>query len=498
MRKTLIVLVSASLCWGADPPFAITPEVQAALDRISPDSLKGNLSFIASDLLEGRDTPSRGLEIAGEYIAAQFRKAGLEPGGGADYFQNAKLMMQAPNPDGFVLTFSSGEQKVSIPSNQAGIHVSAELDLKDAPVYKLDLANAEGIGGLTAEELNGKVVLTELTRAAMQNGRAAMTKLRSAKPALVVMLERKAGESLAHVGPQLFDPEGRESGNTPRLSIGGDDASHFYDALKPGLSADAKADVHVAAPKDQPVQLRNVVGILRGSDPALRDTCVVLSAHYDHIGQKPPGEGDRIYNGANDDGSGTVSVIEIANALASLKERPKRSIVFVTFFGEEKGGFGSRYYARHPPIALQGTIADINLEQVGRTDSDDGPKIANASLTGFDYSNVPEVAKAAGDLTGIKVYKDEHKSDQYFAQSDNVFLAESGVPAHSLTVAFVYPDYHGVGDEWTKIDYANMAKVDRMVATAILMLADNTVTPQWNANNPKAQRYLKAWKQMHP
>ena len=130
-----------------------------------------------------------------------------------------------------------------------------------------------------------------------------------------------------------------------------------------------------AAPKQTPAQLRNVVGILRGSDASLKETCVLVTAHYDHVGVNPNAEGDRIYNGANDDGSGTVSVVELAGALSKLKQRPKRSIIFVTFFGEEEGLFGSRYYAHHPVFPIAQTVADVNLEQIGRTDDSEGPHV---------------------------------------------------------------------------------------------------------------------------
>jgi Zn-dependent M28 family amino/carboxypeptidase len=248
---------------------------------------------------------------------------------------------------------------------------------------------------------------------------------------------------------------------------------------------------------EKPVRLRNVIGLLRGSDPALKDSYVLVTAHYDHLGMRPGTGGDNIFNGANDDGSGTVSVIELASALSSLKPRPKRSIVFMTFFGEEKGLLGSRYYGRHPAFPIEKTIADVNLEQVGRTDSSEGPQIANASLTGFDYSDVGMTLKSAGELTGITVYKHEQNSDAFFARSDNQALADQGVPAHTLCTAFVYPDYHGVGDHWEKIDYANMEKVDRMVALAVIMLADNPEAPRWNEANPKAARYVKAWNEHH-
>ena len=123
--------------------------------------------------------------------------------------------------------------------------------------------------------------------------------------------------------------------------------------------------------------------------PALRETYVILTAHYDHLGIGPDnGSGDRIFNGANDDGSGTASVIEIASALSTLKPRPRRSLVFVAFYGEEHGLVGSRYYVEHPVVPLEKTVADINLEQVGRTDDSDGPRVSAATVTGYDYSDV--------------------------------------------------------------------------------------------------------------
>lgn len=169
----------------------------------------------------------------------------------------------------------------------------------------------------------------------------------------------------------------------------------------------------------------------------------------------------------------------------------------MTFFGEEKGLLGSRYYGRNPVYPLDKTVANINVEQVGRTDSSEGPQLSNASLTGFDYSDVGAILEAAGKLTGINVYKHEQNSDAFFSRSDNQALADRGVPAHTLCTAFVYPDYHGAGDHWDKIDYANMEKVNRMVALALVMIANNSEAPRWNESNPKAARYVKAWNGLH-
>jgi Zn-dependent M28 family amino/carboxypeptidase len=255
----------------------------------------------------------------------------------------------------------------------------------------------------------------------------------------------------------------------------------------------------VPAPVDEKVTVKNVIGILPGSDPNLKSTCVLVTAHYDHIGtsetavgmtEGQPSATDHIYNGANDDGSGTVSVVEIARALSAL--HPKRSIIFMTFFGEERGLLGSTYYGRHPVFPVAKTVADINLEQVGRTDSSEGPEVANASITGYDYSDVTKYLEAAGRRTGIRIYKDDNASDQFFVRSDNAALAEQGVPAHTLTTAFEYPDYHGLGDEWQKIDYDNMAKVDRTVALAVLNIANALKAPAWDASNPKTAQFREA------
>jgi Zn-dependent M28 family amino/carboxypeptidase len=257
----------------------------------------------------------------------------------------------------------------------------------------------------------------------------------------------------------------------------------------------ATLSINVDAAGESPVKLRNVVGMLRGSDKTLRDTYVLVTAHYDHLGVNPnlPGP-DKIYNGANDDGSGTVSVIEIAAALSKLKRGPKRSIVFMTVFGEEKGGLGSRYYGRHPIFPIEKTVADVNLEQIGRTDDSEGPQVGTCAMTGFDFSDVGQIFQAAGELVGIKVFKHPTKSDTYFGRSDNQALADLGVPAHTLSVAYDFPDYHKVGDHWDKVDYDNMAKVDRMVALGLVMIANNPIEPKWDEANPKAARYLKAWR----
>jgi Peptidase family M28 len=336
---------------------AVNAAWAAALERVSAESLRGHLSFVASDALEGRNTPSRGLDVAAEYIAAQFRRAGLEPAGEAGgYFQTTTW-----------------------------------------------------------------------------------------------------GEAVASAGSRRRQPTAEEAAQ----------------------------------------KVRNVAGLLRGSDAALKDTYVIVSAHYDHVGVRPDAGGeDKIFNGANDDGSGTVSVVELASALASLKQRPKRSILFVAFFGEEKGLVGSRYYGRRPLVPLEKTIAQLNLEHLGRTDDTEGPQVGTVTMTGFDYTDLGATLERAGAATGVKPYKHARNSDAFFGRSDNQALADLGIPAHTLCTAFTFPDYHGAGDHWEKIDYDNMARVVRTVGLTLLLVADNPQAPKWDDKNPNAAKYVEAWRKL--
>jgi hypothetical protein len=488
----------------------ISPDMRAALDRISADSLRGHLSFIASDALEGRNTPSRGLDIAAEYIAAQFRRAGLEPAGDDGYFQNANWLVAERNMDDFELKIRDGKETISVSKNQVSLSFDDAISLSRAGVIKVDSKDAAAIAAIKPEQAEGRVVMTEIADFRREEGprqreaffaqRDFMAKMTALKVALVISVDRLNAVGRGAGQGRLIDPENRQPANAAAsahlMTVHDQKVANLYDALKPG-AASADVTLKLPAPVERPVRLRNVIGLLRGSDPALKDTYVMVTAHYDHIGTRPGGRGDNIFNGANDDGSGTVSVIELASALATLKERPKRSLIFMTVFGEEKGLLGSRYYGRHPVFPIEKTVADANLEQVGRTDSDEGPQISNVAMTGFDFSDVGMTFKAAGEMTGVNVYKHERNSDAYFGRSDNQALADQGVPAHTLSVAYGYPDYHGVGDHWDKIDYANMAKVDRAVALGLVMIANNPEEPKWNEANPKAERYVKVWKERH-
>lgn len=441
----------------------LTADQRAVLERISASSLRGHLSFLASDLLEGRDTPSRGLDLAAEYIAAQFRRAGLEPVGDDGYFQTANWQVVASDARTFFLELQSGGQKVAVSADQVSLRRPVKLALEKAPIFKLDTKDPNAVASLRTEHVDGKAVVLDETPGLLD-------KLGSLKAAVAIAVSHDPAGATGLGAGRLLDNEnpGRRAPIFPgpaQIVIHDPAAAKLLDGL-PGGASGATVTLRLAAPVPRPVKLKNVVGLLRGADPKFKDTYVLVTAHYDHIGIRTPVKGDKIYNGANDDGSGTVSVIEIASVLAGLRERPRRSIVFMTVFGEEKGLLGSRYYGRHPIFPIEKTVADVNLEQLGRTDDSEGPRVAAAFVTGIDYSDVGAIFQAAGAAEGIKVYKHPRNSDAFFGRSDNQALADLGVPAHTLGIAFAFPDYHGAGDHWEKIDYVNMVKINRLVGAA--------------------------------
>jgi hypothetical protein len=465
---------------------------QAVMNRVSADSLRGHVSFLASDLLEGRDTPSPGLDIAAEYIAAQFRRAGLEPLGRDGYFLSSTWHVLEQNPDGFLLSLS----EVSVPAGEATLAVSEAIHAESARVWKVTLGDSD-LAQLKEADVAGKVVVVTIPELpARERGRAYVAfrgVMQRLSPLCVVLSDPQGLLSAATGRRRLFEKAPEEvpaPAGFELISVRSPELARTIAALPAGETG-TSIRLRVSAPRLKPVELRNVAGILRGSDPALRDTYVMVNAHYDHIGALPPGPGDRVYNGANDDASGTVSVIELAAALAPLPARPRRSILFAAFFGEEKGILGSRQFARNPPVPIERIVGAISLEQVGRTDSGDGPLVNSANLTGFDFSDLSRRFVEAGKQTGVRVWKDEAASDPFFNRSDNIALAEAGVPSHTLSVAYTFPDYHRPGDHWDKIDYENMARVVRTVALGLLMTADDPRPPRWNEAEPKTERYRK-------
>jgi hypothetical protein len=224
----------------------------------------------------------------------------------------------------------------------------------------------------------------------------------------------------------------------------------------------------------------NVVALLRGSDPALRGEAVVVTAHYDHLGIGPAVNGDSIYNGADDDASGTVAVLEIARALARARPALKRTVVFLLVTGEERGLLGTRWYLDHPVVPLERTVANFNVEMVARPDPMAGGS-GKAWLTGYDRSTMGAMLREAG----IPIIPDPRPEQNFFQRSDNIAFAERGIPAHTLSSYNLHADYHEPSDEASRADPAHMAGVIAAAARAVALLADGPA-PAWRPGDPLA------------
>ena len=237
------------------------------------------------------------------------------------------------------------------------------------------------------------------------------------------------------------------------------------DALEvSGTNAQRDLERYRHSPRDEPAQ----------------GEVVLLTAHLDHLGVGPAVNGDTIYNGADDDASGTTAVLTLAHLLAT-GPRPKRTIVFALFGSEEIGGFGNRAFLQRPPVPLTSIVANLEFEMIGRPD----PAVPAGTLwlTGFDRSNLgPELAKH-----GAHLVNDPHPKELFFQRSDNYALARQGIIAHTVSSFGLHKDYHQPSDELRTIDFNHMTKAIASMVSPIRWLADTKWKPEWNPGRKPEQ-----------
>lgn len=224
---------------------------------------------------------------------------------------------------------------------------------------------------------------------------------------------------------------------------------------------------------------RNVIGMIPGSDPILKNEVIIVLAHYDHLGIGRPENGDSIYNGADDDASGTVAVLEVARHLKA-GPAPKRTVVFAAMTGEEMGLVGTRFFLAHPTVALDRIVAGLEIEMIGRPDSLAGGP-GKAWLTGYERSTMGDMLKQYG----IAIVPDPRPSQNFFMRSDNYGFAVRGIVAHTLSTFNLHTDYHHAGDDVDKVDFAHMTAVTRAAAEAVRHLADGP-KPEWHPGGKPA------------
>jgi len=217
----------------------------------------------------------------------------------------------------------------------------------------------------------------------------------------------------------------------------------------------------------------NVLGVLPGTDATLKVQKISLSAHLDHLGVRPGADTDSIFNGADDDASGTTAVLELARQLGK-GPRPKRTVYFVLFGSEERGGFGAQHFLATMPFPLTDLVADIQFEMIGRPDSAVGQN--ELWLTGFERSNLgPELARHGANLVA-----DPHPSQNFFQRSDNYAFARMGVVAHTVSSYGLHEQYHKADDDIAHIDFGHMTMAIESMVQPVQWLVNSEFVPRWN------------------
>jgi hypothetical protein len=466
---------------------AQSPAITKASTTITPADVQKRIEFLASDALRGRDTPSPGLEQAAAYIAAEFKSFGLKPAGDSGTyiqrwpFKVAKVdvaNIQAELRGGTNRTLAFGKDFFVIPSTMV-----------DTLTGDIVYGGVAGSSSIPATAFTGKVpaffiaggMPDKTWEGALQ---AAFTAAMGANAkGVVFILDPQFPEQMVQMVSQMV---AGQNAPMPIVAITYAAAKEWLktmnvdlDAARQATTADAlgKGSLFVRTSSGGVVnRVPNVVGILEGSDPALKNTYVVYSAHMDHVGVgQPDATGDSIYNGADDDASGTTAVLEIAQAYASMPTRPKRSIIFLLVSGEEKGLFGSAHFVQNPPVPVKQIVADINIDMIGRNAADSTVAI------GMDYTSLgatmKQVNKAHPELK-LTVAPDLWPEENLFVRSDHFNFAKAEIPAIFFTSG-LHADYHKPSDEPETIDNDKLARTAKLLFFLGNEVAGSATAPTW-------------------
>jgi hypothetical protein len=540
MRPLSLFFATALLC--AQP----SARVQTGYDSIQPARLKADLTFLSSDALEGRLSLQRGSEIAVQWIASEFAKAGLKPLAGDSYLQPVPLIEYSADRTLTSLTLARNGQSEVFHAPDATATFAHEVTVSGRVVFA-------GFG-ITAPELNyddyagidarGKIVLifnhepqeadpnsvfngTGNTRYANNNYKLFNAERHGAVAVLTMpdpnhqgpVRQAPAGqtpaggrggrgqaqaaqrprilpESLAECGPgiplftlgrrvsdSLFEAAGKKAAEVA-AAINAKPAPASFDA--PGVTI----ELDTATSEQRRANSYNVAGLIEGSDPTLKAETIVFSGHFDHDGTGPAG----IYHGADDNGSGTVGVVALAHAFAANPVKPRRSLLFIVFAAEERGLLGSYYYVSHPLRPLATTRAQINFDMIGRNEAPDPRVITEISpdtsnqfgLIGTDYSpDYRETVERQNKTVGLNItYKwDLDAYNSVLFRSDQYPFLLHDIPAIWWFTGF-HPDYHQITDTVEKINFEKMAKIVKLSYLSGFEFADEQNPP---ALEPRAK-----------
>jgi hypothetical protein len=489
-----------------------------------------HIKVLADDNMEGRETGSDGLKRAEAYIVSQLQAAGLEPAGTKGFYQpmpfdertlregessvalvrDGKAEPLKLGNDGILGTRVDEAPVVKAPLVFAGYGLKIPesnyddlngLDVKDKVVVYID-GSPQAVSSAVAAHYQtigerwkvmhkaGAVGLVRLINPASMDipwSRIALNRLHPTMNLAGPEFQETAGEQLALTfnpehAEKLFAGSGHSFAEVAALAKDRKPMPHF--ALPVAIEAKTRFDKKI-------IESANVVAVLPGSDPQLKNEYVVLSAHIDHIGIGEPINGDKIYNGAMDNASGSAVLLDVA---ASLKKQPqhlKRSLLFVFVTAEEKGLLGSKYYGQHPTVAVKSMVADINIDMFL-------PIVPLKRLTvyGLAESDLGDMARAAAAANGVDVQADPQPLRNIFVRSDQYYFIRHGVPSLAMGVAPTSPEQDALYKEWLThryhapsddleqpVDLASAGKYEDVIRTLMTDVANAAQAPQWKKDS---------------
>ena len=494
-RSAALLAIFAAACTSSRAPTSPNPVAEAG--PVTADELRRDLFVFAADSFRGRETGTPDELRGARFIAERLASLGLEPAGDSGFYQPFPLAMRESfGVTRFTVTGGSAPTDIALgadllPLVSLGAGAPLPAQKVDAEIvfagYGAEVGSRNDLAGLNVE---GKTVVVvnaapagadSATRARLESRQAIgerMGRLVALRPAAIIIL--LTGEQASQFGeavPSLMEtvappgPPPADSLRTlPMILLGTLRAgspllpSGWPANDRPRTLTGRRFQASVTTTR-LPINGYNVVGIVRGTDPALAQTYVAYGAHLDHIGIETPVNGDSIANGADDDGSGTVALLAIARA---YKEAPaRRSVLFVWHGGEEEGLLGSAHFTTNPPMPIDSIYAQINADMIGRNNPDSlhivGPQAAPNGQSQVLGAIIDSVNAASGrPFKFDRTFDSPTHPEQIFFRSDHYNYARRGVPVVFVTTG-LHEDYHKVSDEADKIDYTKLARVANLM-----------------------------------
>ena len=503
------------------------------------------MEFLADDLLEGRGTGTRGYMLAANYVRAEFEQLGLEPAGEAGtYFQKVRVRQLTPVPerDSLVIKRGTGEEKLVFekdylmegdPAHEdaavEGSLVFVGYGVSAPERHYDDYAGIDAKGKIVVMVADAPASFSSTDRAYYSDG--FVKSQNAAAHGAIGVIGIWAGEVTINTPwkeiirffhqpiMRWIDQNGTPNDYVPELQASAfmndksaealfTGSAHTFEAAMASLNAGKPMSFALAgiasmqeAAKFTELVSPNIAGILRGSDPRLKDQYVIFTAHVDHVGIGDPVNGDAIYNGAVDNASGTAALIEIARAFAESKDHPKRSLLFLAVTGEEAGLLGSDYFARHPTVPLSQIAANINMDGISVLYD-----FKDIVALGADHSTLNREVQDVARHMGLEVSPDPMPEENFFIRSDQYSFVKQGVPALNITegwktvdpaldgkklsIAWETTRYHTPQDDMNQpLNFVAARKCTQILLAVGYEVANAPDRPTWNPGDLFGQRF---------